>query len=83
MASNALMKTKYEPSEDLAEIVGAKDISRPDVVKKLWIYIKKHKLQDGRLILASQDDVLGNVLGHKDVDMLKMSGLLSKHLTRV
>ena len=33
-------------SEKLAAVVGAKPIPRTEVVKKLWVYIKKNKLQD-------------------------------------
>ena len=33
-------------SEALAEIVGHGPMARTEVTKKLWDYIKKHKLQD-------------------------------------
>ena len=35
-------------SDDLSAIVGAKKgekLSRPEIVKRLWAYIKEHKLQ--------------------------------------
>lgn len=69
------------PSTELAPIVGAKPISRPDATKKLWEYIKKNKLQNPqnkREILA--DAKLQAVLGTKKVDMFKMTALVSKHL---
>jgi DNA topoisomerase-1 len=69
-------------SKELQEIVGAKELSRPEVVKKVWDYIKEHKLQDPknkRTIVP--DDKLGKVLGGtKGIDMMKLSGLLSKHI---
>ena len=34
------------PSATLAAVVGAGNMPRTQVVKKLWDYIKKHKLQD-------------------------------------
>jgi DNA topoisomerase-1 len=69
-------------SKELEEIVGAKELSRPEVIKKVWDYIKKHQLQDPknkRHILP--DAKLAKVLGgKKPVDMMKLSGLLSKHI---
>lgn len=72
----------YAVSKELEAIVGAKELSRPDVVKKTWDYIKKHKLQDQknkRLIVP--DAKLAKVFGsNKPVDMMKLSGILGKHL---
>jgi len=70
------------PSSDLAEIVGAKPLPRTEVVKKLWVYIKKHDLQNPknrRNILA--DAKLKPVFsGKKEVSMFEMTKLVSKHL---
>jgi chromatin remodeling complex protein RSC6 len=70
------------PSAALGAVVGTKAIPRTEVVKKLWAYIKKNKLQDkkdGRVIVA--DAKLKKVFGGKaKVDMFKMTKLVSKHL---
>ena len=70
------------PSAELAEIVGAKPLPRTEVVKKLWIYIKKHDLQNPknrRNIIA--DDKLKPVFGgKKEVSMFEMTKLVSMHL---
>jgi DNA topoisomerase-1 len=75
-------QTPLKLSKELQEIVGAKELSRPEVVKKVWDYIKEHNLQDPknkRTIVP--DDKLGKVLGgKKGIDMMKLSGLLSKHI---
>ena len=34
------------PSDTLAEVVGSKPMTRTEVAKKLWAYIKKNGLQD-------------------------------------
>ncbi len=68
-------------SDSLAEIVGSKSIPRTEVVKKLWVYIKKNKLQDRinrRMINA--DANLRAVLGKAKVSMFEMTKLVSKHL---
>ena len=40
--------TVKDESDELAEIVGTKKSTRPQVVKKLWAYIKAKKLQDSK-----------------------------------
>lgn len=69
-------------SKELQEIVGAKELSRPEVIKKVWDYIKEHKLQDPKNKRQIVPDAkLAKVLGgKKPIDMMKLSGLLSKHI---
>ena len=70
-------------SPALARIVGSKPLPRTDVVRKLWDYIKKNKLQDTvnkRNINA--DDNLKEVFGGKStVTMFEMTKLVNKHLS--
>lgn len=70
-------------SSDLAAIVGNGPMPRSEVVKKLWVYIKKNNLQDPkakRNIVADAD--LKKVFGGKGtVDMFEMTKLVSKHLS--
>ncbi len=69
-------------SDELGAVVGMKPIPRTEVTKKLWIYIKRNKLQDTvdrRMINA--DDKLRKVFGGKrKVSMFEMTKLVSKHL---
>ena len=70
------------PSGELAKIVGAGQMTRAEVTKKVWDYIKKNKLQDNankRMINA--DDKLKAVFGgKKQVSMFEMTKLISNHL---
>ena len=70
-------------SADLAEVVGVGPMPRSEVVKALWVYIKKHNLQDPknkRNIVA--DEKLKKVFGGKGVvNMFEMTKLVSKHLS--
>ena len=78
---SGLSQTTYSLSPALQEIVKAKKLTRPQIVKKLWVYIKAHKCQDTknrRLIVP--DKRLAEVIGKKPVDMLKLAGLLNKHI---
>ena len=76
----AFMKA-LTPSAALAAVVGAAPLPRTEVVSKMWIYIKKHNLQDSvnrRAINA--DDKLKAVFGKAQVTMFEMAGLIGKHL---
>ncbi len=78
---NALQKP-VQPSKELAAVVGAKPLPRGEVVKKVWDYIKQHKLQNpdnGREILANT--TLEAVFGQKKVTMFEMNKHLSRHLS--
>jgi len=70
-------------SSELAAVVGKGPMPRSEVVKKLWVYIKKNNLQDPnhkRNIVA--DENLKKVFGGKEVvDMFEMTKLVSKHLS--
>jgi chromatin remodeling complex protein RSC6 len=70
-------------SEELAQVVGPGPMPRSEVVKKLWVYIKKNELQDPqnkRNIKA--DENLKKVFGGKEVvNMFEMTKLVSKHLS--
>lgn len=80
---SGLTQLNYSLSPELAEIVGAKKATRPEVVKKLWVYIKAKKLQDTKnKRMINPDKKLGEVLGNRSIDMLKMAGAISKHLKK-
>merc|ERR1712196_601985 len=65
-------------SPALAGIVGKKSASRPEVFKAVWKYIKSKKLNSGRTIKA--DAKLASVTKAGSFNMLKMAGMLSKHI---
>ncbi len=78
--NSAFMKP-LTPSTDLAKIVGAKPLPRTEVVKKLWAYIKKNKLQDTKNKRnINADENLKVIFGKKMVNMFEMTKLVSKHL---
>lgn len=79
--SAAFMKP-LTPSAILAEVVGSKPLPRTQVVKKLWEYIKKHKLQDKvKRTMINADAVLKEVFkGKTKVSMFEMTKLVNKHL---
>jgi chromatin remodeling complex protein RSC6 len=81
-ANPALLKPMNLSSE-LEAVIGKGPMSRGEVVKKIWDYIKKHDLQNPknkRNILA--DDKLKAIFGGKaEVTMFEMTKLVSAHLS--
>jgi len=81
-ANPALLKP-MNLSAELEAVVGKGPMSRGQVVKGLWEYIKKNNLQNPankRNILA--DDKLKVVFGGKaEVTMFEMTKLVSAHLS--
>ncbi len=79
-ANPALLKP-LDLSPELEAVVGKGPMSRGEVVKKIWEYIKKHDLQNPankRNILA--DDKLMPLFGKKEVTMFEMTKLVSAHM---
>ncbi len=70
-------------SDALGAVVGAKPIPRTEVTKKLWLYIKKHKLQDPKNMRnIKPDEKLAKVFGSKKtINMFQMTKLVSKHMS--
>jgi len=80
MAKSAFMKD-LTPSTELAKVVGNKPLPRTEVVKKLWAYIKKNKLQDAKNRRnINADETLKDIFGKGTVNMFEMTKLVSKHL---
>ena len=71
-----------QPDDMLAKIVGSKPLTRAEVTKKLWDYIKKHKLQGAKKKMPiNADDALKAVFGgKKQVTMFEMTKHISGHV---
>ena len=63
-------------------IVGKGPMPRTEVTSKVWAYIKANDLQkatDKRTIVP--DAKLGAVIGNDEINMMKMTGKISKHIS--
>jgi upstream activation factor subunit UAF30 len=71
------------PDAELAAVVGSDPIPRPQVVKKLWDYIKAEGLQDknNRRMINADDKLRPIFEGRDQVDMFEMNKLVSKHMS--
>ena len=79
---NAAFMKPMTPSAVLAAVVGASPLPRTEVTKKVWDYIKKHKLQDdaNRRNINADDKLKAVFGGKKTVSMFEMTKLISGHL---
>lgn len=82
MANSAFMKP-MTLSADLEAVVGKGPMPRSEVVKALWVYIKKNNLQDqANKRMINADANLKKVFGGKGtVSMFEMTKLVSAHLS--
>ncbi len=80
---NAAFMKPLAIGEALQSVVGNKPLPRTEVVKKVWDYIKKNKLQDAKERRNINADAnLQKVFGgKKTVSMFEMAKHISKHLS--
>jgi upstream activation factor subunit UAF30 len=83
--TNSAFMKPMDVSDDLAAVVGKGPMPRSEVVKKLWVYIKKNNLQDEKNKRnINADSSLQKVFdGKKTVNMFEMTKLVSKHLSEI
>ena len=81
---NAAFMNPVQPDDKLAAVVGSAPLPRTELTKKLWVYIKKNKLQDAKKkTQINADDALKAVFnGKKSVSMFEMTKLVSGHLKK-
>jgi len=79
---NAAFLKPVTPDDKLAAVVGSTPLPRTEIVKKLWVYIKKHGLQDSKeKTKINADETLKAIFdGRKQVTMFEMNKYVSGHL---
>jgi len=80
---NAAFMKPLTPSATLGAVIGAAALPRTQAVKKIWVYIKKHNLQDkvNRRQINADDKLKVLFGGKKSVTMFELTKYLSKHLS--
>ena len=76
---------QFEVSKELEKIVKAKKLTRSEIIKNTWKYIKEKDLQDPKNKRRIKPDAaLAKVFGSKEaIDMMQLSKHLGKHMKRV
>ena len=79
---NAAFWKPVQPNEKLAVVVGSKPLPRTELTKKLWLYIKKHGLQDQKVKTQIIADAALRAMfgGKKQVSMFEMTKLVSQNV---
>ncbi len=71
-------------SDALKALVGEKELTRGEITKKLWVYIKEHNLQDEknkRLIVP--DKLMAGFFGNSEpLDMMQLAKCISKNIVK-
>jgi len=78
---NAAFMAPLTPSATLAEVIGSKPLARTEVVKKIWDYIKKNKLQDSKnRRMINADAKLRPLFGKAQISMFDLTKIVSSNL---
>jgi upstream activation factor subunit UAF30 len=70
------------PSPELAKVVGDGTMTRAEVTKKVWDYIKSNGLQDqqNRRAINADENLRAIFGGKSQVSMFEMTKLVNEHL---
>lgn len=78
---NTAFNAEHVLLEQLQAVVGGSRMSRPQVVKQMWVYIKEHDLQDqSDKRKVKCDEKLQALFRKNVVGMFEMNKLLGNHL---
>lgn len=71
-------------SDELSELVGASSLTRAELTKRVWDYIKQNGLQDSKdKRQINADAKLKSIFGGKSqVSMFEMTSLVNKHIKK-
>ena len=79
---NAAFMAPLTLSAQLADVIGAKPVPRTEIIKKIWDYIKKNKLQDSKNRRMINADAKLKVVfaGKGQISMFELAKVINKHV---
>ena len=82
--SNSALSKPVHPDDVLAKVVGSDPLPLTELTKKIWDYIKEHKLQDEKKKSNINADAKLQAVfgGKKQVTMFEMTKLVNDHLKK-
>jgi chromatin remodeling complex protein RSC6 len=80
-AAKGIMKP-VRPDRVLGAVVGNEPLSRPEITRRLWEYIREHDLQDpkDRRKILCDENLRPLFDGKRKISMLEMAGFVSEHI---
>jgi upstream activation factor subunit UAF30 len=81
---NPALLVPLTPSAVLAAVIGNKPASRPDIIKKVWAYIKKQGLQDtvNKRMINADDKLKALFGGLSQVSMFDLAKIVSSNVSK-
>lgn len=81
---NPALLVPLTPSAVLAAVIGNKPASRPDIIKKVWAYIKKQGLQDtvNKRMINADDKLKALFAGKTQVSMFDLAKIVSSNVSK-
>ena len=82
---NAAFMKPVQPDEALSAVVGSDPLPRTEITKKLWEYIKRHKLQEptNKRNINAVDKLRPVFDGKAQVNMFEMTKLVNGHIQKI
>ena len=79
---NAAFMAPLNLSDALAAVVGSKPIPRTEIIKKIWDYIKKNKLQDSknRRMINADEKLKVLFAGKKQISMFDLAKIVNNNV---
>ena len=79
---NAAFMAPLTPSANLAAVIGNKPAPRTQIIKKIWDYIKKNKLQDSKnRRMINADAKLKPIFGSKNqISMFELAKVVNSNV---
>ncbi|MBK5280229.1 MAG: SWIB/MDM2 domain-containing protein [Bacteroidia bacterium] len=79
---NAAFMAPLNLSDSLAAVIGSKPIPRTEIIKKIWDYIKKNKLQDSknRRMINADEKLKVVFAGKKQISMFELAKIVNLHV---
>lgn len=79
---NAAFMAALTPSANLAAVVGNKGLPRTQIIKKIWEYIKKNKLQDSKnkRMINADEKLKALFAGKKQISMFELAKVVNNNV---